>query len=458
MLRRVPPLLVAASFSVAGLTISPESVRPQEARSLSLEQGIELALQNNEILRMAREDLEKARKQVWEARADALPQITASGTYLRNWKLPTFVFGSPPNEQEVTIGTKTNVEGILSLRQTLFAWGKVSSGLKVARLFRDYSEEGLRSVRQKVHSDVELAFYDLMYAEDLVRVSNLAMQRTRENLRRVQRLRDAGHVSGYDLLRAQVALSALRPDSIKVANDRLISELHLKNTIGLDAETPLKLSGELRSRTRLDVTRKDALIQLGLDQRPEMRQFVRLVQMRRQAIRIAQADARPTIDLTASGRVQMQSNDYSVNTDEAKQSWTTGLTLTYPLFDGLRTRARVLQARAELCKAELELQSAERAIALQIRQALLNFKMAQERLMAQELTVGEAQRGVEIARSRYANGLGTQLELLDAELVLLRAEVAFAQERRGRAAALVGLEMAVGVVGEAAEPASGSED
>ena len=70
--------------------------------------------------------------------------------------------------------------------------------------------------------------------------------------------------------------------------------------------------------------------------------------------------------------------------------------------------------------------------------------------MAQELTVSAAERGVEIARSRYANGLGTQLELLDAELVLLRAEVSFAQEKRTRAAALVALERAVGVLGDSA--------
>ena len=418
--------------------------------SLTLNRSIELALENNEILRMAREDLYKAGQQVNEARADALPQINASGTYTRNWKLPTFVFGSPPNTQEVSIGRKTDVQGVVSLKQTLFAWGKVSSALKVAKLFREYSEEGLRFVQHAVRADVELAYYNVLYAKDLVRVSKMAMERARKNLRRVQRLRDAGRVSGYDLLRAEVALSGLRPDSISVENDRTLAELDLKNRIGISADTRIDLVGDFRTRTRIDVSSADTLVELGLRNRPEMRQLTRQTRMRKQAIRIAQADARPSLDLTTSGRVQIQSDEYTFDTDDAKQSWSTGVILSYPLFDGQRTRSKVLQARADLRRAELELENTRRGISLEIRKTWLDCRVAQERLMAQELTVSAAERGVEIARSRYANGLGTQLELLDAELVLLRAEVSFAQEKRTRAAALVALERAVGVLGDSA--------
>ena len=441
--------LILATVALAALGIPGPARGQDEGRTtLTLDRSIELALTNNEILQMTREDLFKAGQQVREARADALPSITASGDYTRNWKLPTFVFGSPPNAQEVSIGTKTDVEGILSLRQTLFAWGKVSSGIKVAELFREYSEEGLRFVQHAVRADVELAYYNLLYAEDLVRVSKMAVQRARENVRRVQPLRDAGRVSGYDLLRAEVALSDLRPDSISAENNRTLAELDLKNKIGIPAGTRIELAGEFRTRTRVDLTDVEALIRLGLDNRPEMRQLTRQTQMRRQAIRITQADARPSLDLTASGRVQIQSDKYTVDTDDAKQNWSTGLILTYPLFDGQRTRSRVQQARADLRKAELELEKARRGISLEIRQAWLESRVAQERLMAQELTVSAAARGVEIARSRYANGLGTQLELLDAELMLLRAEVSFAQEKRTRATALVVLERAVGVLGD----------
>ena len=100
--------------------------------SLTLNRSIELALENNEILRMAREDLYKAGQQVNEARADALPQINASGTYTRNWKLPTFVFGSPPNTQEVSIGGETRfldgiVEGVFG--KTLFSERLMLDGL-----------------------------------------------------------------------------------------------------------------------------------------------------------------------------------------------------------------------------------------------------------------------------------------------------------------------------------------
>lgn len=443
--------IIGAALLAAFVPLAPAGAG--EPVTLTLEQGIALALEHNETLRIAREDLYSARQQVREARADALPQIDATGNYTRNWRLPTFIFGEPPNAQEVTIGTKNNFDGTLSLRQTIYSWGKVGAALKAAGLFREYSEEGLRLVRQQVRSDVELAYYDVVLAEDLVRVSTLAMQRARENLRRVQHLREAGRVSGYELLRAEVQVSSLRPDSIRAENARVLSALNLKNLVGLDPHVDLQVPGGFRNETVLDTSLpEDDLVRFGLERRPEMRQVTREVQMRKQAIRVAQAASRPSLDLTTTGRVQIQSNEFELNTDEATQSWSSGLVLSVPLFDGMRTRARVLQARADMRKADLQRARAERNISLQIRSAALDLKVAEERLAAQEQALSQARRGLEIAKSRYANGVGTQLELLDAELVLLQADTDYAQGRRNRAAALVALEQAVGVLGEPLNP------
>ena len=442
----------AAVLAALGLS-GPAQGQDGTPTVLTLERGVELALENNETLRIAREDLYRAGQQVREARADALPQVNATGTYTRNWKLPTFIFGSPPDVQEVPIGTKNNFAGSLSLRQTLYSWGKVGAALKVAGLFREFSEEGLRLVRQQVQSDVELAYYDLLLAEDLVRVSNLALQRARENRRRVQRLREAGRVSGYELLRAEVQVSSRRPDSIRAGNGRILAELNLKNTVGLDPSSRIAVSGGFRTGTVLDAgVPVEELIRFGLERRPEMRQIRREVQMRKQAIRIEQAASRPSLDLTTSGNVQIQSNEFELKTDEAKKSWSSGLVLSFPLFDGMRTRSKVLQAKAEKRKADLQLKSAERSISLQIRQAWLELKVAEEQLAAQELALSQARRGLEIAQSRYTNGVGTQLELLDAELVLLGSDTEFAQQKRNRAVALVALEQASGVLGESLEP------
>ena len=99
-------------------------------------------------------------------------------------------------------------------------------------------------------------------------------------------------------------------------------------------------------------------------------------------------------------------------------------------------------------RAELELKRLRRQVGLEIRQAWLDLKVAMERLEARTLAVTQARRGQVIAESRYSSGLGTQLEVLDAQLILLRTELDFAREKRERAVSMVELERAVGVLGE----------
>ncbi|MDA0746072.1 MAG: TolC family protein [bacterium] len=423
----------------------------QEPRVLTLEEGIQMALEKNEVLRMAREDLVKSREQVREAVADALPQLDLSVDYNRNWKLPSTVFDTPTGRQSVTIGSKNNIDGVLSLRQPLFASGKIGAGLKVAKLFAEYSNEQVRAVNQRVRASVEGAFYNVLLARDLVRVSKLALKRAQANLRQVRRLHEAGRVSNYEVLRAEVQVSSLRPDSIQAENGLVVARLNFKDAIGLDSEQSVDVRGGFRDRTDLEVAQVENLIQTGLASRPETRQMDRQVRMREQNVRIQQASSRPSVDLVASGRLQAQNNELDFKKDDFRQSWATGISIQIPLFDGFRTRAQVSQARADFRRAELEAQELGREVRLEIRQAWLDLRVTLEKLDAEALVVSQAQQGLAIAESRYANGVGTQLEVLDAQLVLQQMEFQYVRGQHNRAMALVNLEMAVGVLGEGDE-------
>ena len=230
--------------------------------------------------------------------------------------------------------------------------------------------------------------------------------------------------------------------------------MRLKETVGLALDRPIDLRGIFRETTRLSLAAADRLVELGLEKRPEMIQMEHQIRLREETVGVARAGILPKLDFVASGQMQFQSNDPDLGEtisdyDEWRRSWVTGVTLQMPLFDGLETRSRVDQAKTGLRQARLEEERIGRSIRRQIRQAWLDVEAAESRLAAERRTVEQAEEGLQIAESRYKSGAGTQLEILDAQLVLGEAEIGHATARRDRALALVALERAVGILGEA---------
>ena len=131
-----------------------------------------------------------------------------------------------------------------------------------------------------------------------------------------------------------------------------------------------------------------------------------------------------------------------------RKSWNTSLVLAIPLFDGQLAEARVARAQQEVKKAEYDRQRFERVVRLEIQQAYYDVQEASERLAANRDAVLHAEKGLQVAESRYGRGVGTQLEILGAQLALVQSQTENAIARRDRALALMYLERAVGVLGE----------
>ena len=419
------------------------------SRPMTLEESLQHALSHNEDLQIAREDLRVSRLEIRKGMADFLPQFDVTLQYTRNYLLPTFFFDTPAGQQQFTVGAYNNLSGAIGIRQPLFSGGKSFAGVRVARLFEAFSTEQVRAVQQDVHARVETAFYDLLLAWELVRVSELAVARARANFRRVEKLREAGRVSNYDLLRAQVQVAELRTDSIRAENARVLAALAFKNQIGMDPGEPIAPHGTFRRETDLLSRGSEAeLLALATRMRPLARQRRLEVEMRQSAEAVVRSESRPTLDLIVNGQWQAQKNEFDFAKDDFRQSWFSGVTLKIPIFDGFRTRAKVAQARADTRRAELAQKQTERDVQFTLVQARRNALEILARKRAQMQAVDLARQGMKIAESRYENGVGTQLEVIDGQLTLRRAEAELARAKRDFAVALVQLERGAGILGE----------
>jgi outer membrane protein len=430
---------------VVGLLVLLSGSVPATARVLTLESTVALALANNDDMRLADQDRLRAREEIREGWSNALPDIRVTSNYDRSFVLPTFVFDTPDGQQTFTIGTTNSVVSTVRLQQSLFSSGRIGAALKAARAFRDFATQGYALSRQTVSARAEIAFYDALLAESLVEVTNDALRLAAANLTQVTSLKRAGRVSEYDLFRAEVQVAELRPDSIQSEKALEIAYTNLRDIVGVEQSEAVNLNGSFRSDTALDLSSLAGVTKTGLDIRAEIHQANLEVRIRDAAIGAQKSEMRPSLDFVATAQLAVQSNDLSFSGDETQESWVTGLSLSIPLFDGMKNRALVNKTKVDKRKAEIRVDQLTKQVRLEIRQAWFDLREAEQRVTAQEQIVTQAEKGERIARSRYGNGFGTQLEVMDAQLILSRSKSEFARAKRDRAVSLVMLERAVGM-------------
>ncbi len=217
------------------LIFSVSDVFSQELKSLTLDECIEMAMKYNISIKSAQEKIKSAEQKVNEVRASFMPSISGSGTYTYAGKLPEFeidfssmLSGIPsgasgaPSEDNIpskgfssmgssggafALGKKHTSQVGLSLQQAIFTWGKILNSYKQAILNLESEKQGFESIKQQVIFDTTKAFYGVLLAQELVKVTDMAVKQAEAHVKMAQDLVNAGTATNFELLRAKVQLA-----------------------------------------------------------------------------------------------------------------------------------------------------------------------------------------------------------------------------------------------------------
>lgn len=452
---RVPAVRVfgALKFRVlAGALTCWAGALTAEPLALTTDLAVHMAMQDHESIEIARSEVVSARAQMRVARADGLADVTTTFDYTRNWLLPSIQF----NDTAVKIGSDNEMVGRVTLRQPLYTGGLVGGAVQASQGLLTMAAEAERFTLQGVRAAVETAMYDYLLAAEMARVRYLALDRARANQGQVAAMRQAGKATRFDWARAQVQVANGVADSIEGAHEVTLAGLDVRDAIGVDMSQEIVVQATFRDNSALLSAQNplqgnlENIVTRALQARPERRRAQALASSHEGDEQSARAGVRPRLDLLATGQMQFQDDAFTdVGQGDAwRRSWSTGIRLEVPLFDGMRSKARVAQAREARRRVQLQVEQLDRTIEQQVRRAWMELTAADKRLQAYLGTVAQAQIGLDDAAARYRVGAGTQLEVLDAQLVLLQSESEVARAHRDRAVALVGLEWAAGILGE----------
>lgn len=423
--------LITALFIISNIININAQTLSDSTVVLTLNKAISIALTKNYDVQLAMQNIFNADAQIDEAYADVWPEINVSGNYSRNIKEPVLFL--PPNTpfnpgnttQTFSIGAKNNFDLTASLKQTLFSW-KVNTAIKIANDYSDYYKYQAESTEDEVVFQVKQAFYGVLLSKELVNVSQKNYDVAKANYNNVDAQYKQGVSSEFDLLRSEVSLANAQPALIQAKNNLEMSKNSLKNLLAINLKKNIDVKGkfELENVSKEDLETSNEIL---------MKSNPMLISLNLQSsildknISLQKAAYFPVLSGFANYQWQAQDNTLKFSNYNWANTFSVGLTLSIPIFDGFRRSAKVEQAEIQKTQLEITKTKTEEGLKIQLLQAELKMKESEERVNAQQKSVDQAERALQIAQTRYKNGIGTQLEILDTQSSLVQTQVNYSQ-------------------------------
>ena len=438
----------------AGVPVSESTTNSFVPQPLSLADGVNLALQRNPNILRAQKDLEVAQGVIIQTRAVAIPKVNLGGGFSAAQPSDVDTANNPPvviNGETISpgfyFGPDKNWVSQLKLVQSLYEGGRILSAFRVARLTKERSMLDYQTTVANTVLGVQVAYYDVLLAVQQITVQEASVELLTRELADTTRRYNAGTVPRFNVLRAEVELANARPKLIRARNAYRISKNNLINQLGFNVpketleDIPLTLSGKLTAEPyKIDLPQAVAM---ALDRRTELEALRKTQALRKEDIVNAKAPYKPSVQ--AFGGYDVHNSILSPDIGDEKYGFIAGVQLNWSLFDGGRTRGRVVEARALYERAGVEVDDAGRRIELEVRTAYSNFIEADEVLKSQEKVREEAEEALRLSRARSEAGTGTQLDVLSAQTALTEARTTQILALHGYSVARARLERAIGI-------------
>ena len=390
----------------------------EEMKELTLEKSIEIAFEENKQILAAKERLGIAKGELIVARAGFLPTLSLGGNYLRLGEGQKISVGGG---SEVVVRGQDTYSATATIEQPIFTWGRTKNSYRQASSNLRIQGEDYRKERNLLRFKVTESFYNLILAEELLKLSQESYAQMERHLRQVEDRYENGLASKFDLLRARVELANLKPQLIRSKNSLTLAENRFKSLLAFPSQTEVRLQGELKYEPmEIELSRA---ISEALKNRPEIISLKEQENIALAGVRLASASNKPL--LSAIYNYQFQ-KPYHWK-DEWGKEWDAMVVLQFPIFSGFSTKGKVLQSRSGLREVKYNVEDKNEEIELEVREIYLNLRQEEETIISQRENVGQAEEAMRIAEKRYASGMITNLEFMDAQLAVTQAKTDYLQ-------------------------------
>jgi outer membrane protein TolC len=427
MTKQLGILGLLLSWSLAALCAEP----------CTLERALQQALASNPDARLAQQRIVAAQAGLEQANAAFWPRVQFQSSYTGSDN-PMVAFGSILNQRayssslnfnDVPSVDDLNTRGLVTV--PLYAGGKNTATRRVAKANTDAARQDNEAVRNALGFEVSRAFYTVLKTRQFIHAAEAGVNSFEGSLAVAKKRFDSGTLLKADVLDIEVRLAQAREELVRARNANTLAVRVLRNLLGIeggdfevaDTAPPINApdSGDFSGRAELAAARHRE-------------------QAAEQQARAAKGGYLPRVN--AFGSLDY---DYGWNYEHGGGSYAAGALLQWDLWDGKMTRAKVAEANANVELAREEQRKLRLALDLEIEQARLDLKAANERLSVTDQVVARAAESASLTRARFEQELALSTQLIDAETALVAARVRRAEAEADRQIAIAAVRKALGL-------------
>lgn len=394
------------------MTTTMASAAMAESVDMTLEDSVRTALDNNYNIKQQEAEYDSA---VWarhQARRSFGPTV--------NWQSTATKMGGKYYDSANLSRTFGNG---LTLTMPIYTGGQLEGAIKAADLAMNANELGLELCKQQVKAATMSAYYQALQAKNQIKVAQDSVNTLTEHLKNVNAQYTVGTVAKSDVLGTQVQMANAEQNLINANNSYDVAIASLNNVMGLPTDTELNLTDSLDYNV-YEIPLEECTA-YARSNRPDVLMADYQVAIAEAGVQQAKAGYMPKVSAQAS---KSWAGDSPFGSDETDQrygqnnNWTAGVVLSWDIWDNNVTQSKVNQSKAAVAKAEAAAENTRQSGDLEVRTAYLNLKAAEKSINTTQVAVDKAQEDYKIAQVRYAAGVGTNLDVMDAEEKLAQAQ------------------------------------
>lgn len=415
-------IILFITLFASALTVSAQNEMPAR---LSLDDCIKTGLQNNPGFQSSQLFVEENKTKVDEAHSGYYPTVSMNSnatTYSNN-------NGSQRYE---------NYNTGISASYNLFNGFRTKAGYNAAKDNYEANIFQHESIKQDLVLNIIYAYYKTLQAERILKSAEKAVNNSQLHLEFAIARNKAGMATRSDILKSEVELSNAELEKIKAANTLLAAKGNLNQLMGLPSNHPTEIVDDLSELEENTEQSYDLLLAEAMSSRTEVKRFQSLLNAQQNYIQVAKGDYYP--GLSANANYNFAGTEIS----GMQQNWWLGMTLTIPVFKGFSTKARVTGEELALKGLEKDLDALKQQIGQEVWNAFLAVNESIDKIETSAKGLESARENLSIAEGEYKEGIGSIIQLTDAQTTFVTAEQNYIRSIADYKIALAELERTIG--------------
>ncbi len=366
---------------------------------MEVDECVKIALEKHPAILSAMGNAEIYKSKIAQAWANYFPTISAGLSYSRNdMQMSNFAFPTQVYDMFYTPTVSGNM--------LLFDFGKTKAQADMAKRTYEAAKYGLQTSINSVIFAVKQAYYNLLFAQQQVKVYEDTVKDYKMHLEQAKAYYDIGTKPRIDVLTAEQNLGKAKLGLIQAQNTLKIAYVQLSNAMGTPEYSDYDVTDKLATKV-YDITVEEA-VKTAFETTPELLAAKKKADASELLIRASKRAFTPNI----SGFASYSRGGKRVDTDYGYQI---GAQLNYQTVNLLQLKKQTDEAKATYKKDLADYENTKQTIYLEVKQAYLNLTTAQESIGVAKLSMDQAKEQYEQASGRYKVGLGDAIELKDAE-------------------------------------------